>query len=93
MNHLLRLSKTIHPVVLNAYRWKITKGKLISKRLIRIDTELEGVSVGDTVYIHVGDVISYITANEWDQYQKEQHVIEESYNKMVTSSIGNRTLF
>ena len=93
MNHLLRVSKTIHPVILNAYRWKITKGKLISKRLIRIDTELEGVSVGDTVYIHVGDVISYITAAEWDQYQKEQHVIEDSYNKMVTSSIGNRTLF
>lgn len=70
MNHLLRLSETIHPVTLNAYRWKITKGKLITKRLIRIDTELEGVRVGDTVYIHVGDVISYITAAEWDQYQK-----------------------
>jgi len=100
LNHLLRLSETIHPVTLNAYRWKITKGKLINKRLIRIenidlsiDTELEGVKVGDTVYIHVGDVISYITAAEWDQYQKEQHVIEDSYNKMVTSNIRNRTLF
>ncbi|MED2688569.1 hypothetical protein [Bacillus toyonensis] len=92
MNHLLRLSETIHPVTLNAYRWKITKGKLINKRLIRIenidlsiDTELEGVKIGD--------VISYITAAEWDQYQKEQHVIEDSYNKMVTSNIRNRTLF
>ena len=100
MNHLLRVSKTIHPVILNAYRWKITKGKLISKRLnrienidLRIDTELEGVSVGDTVYIHVGDVISYITAAEWDQYQKEQHVIEDSNNKMVTCNIRHRTLF
>ncbi|HDR7419965.1 TPA: hypothetical protein QCX17_004517 [Bacillus cereus] len=93
MNHLLRLSETIHPVTLNAYRWKITKGKLITKRLIRIDTELEGVRVGDTVYIHVGDVISYITAAEWDQYQKEQHVIEDSNNKMVTCNIRHRTLF
>lgn len=93
MNHLLRLSETIHPVSLNAYRWKITKGKLITKRLIRIDTELEGVRVGDTVYIHVGDVISYITAAEWDQYQKEQHVIEDSNNKMVTCNIRHRTLF
>ncbi|MGH1277069.1 hypothetical protein ACQVWA_27395 [Bacillus cereus] len=93
MNHLLRLSETIHPVTLNAYRWKITKGKLITKRLIRIDTELEGVRVGNTVYIHVGDVISYITAAEWDQYQKEQHVIEDSNNKMVTCNIRHRTLF
>ncbi|MCM3201757.1 hypothetical protein ACIQUE_24280 [Bacillus cereus] len=100
MNHLLRLSETIHPVTLNDYRWKITKGKLITKRLIRIenidlriDTELEGVRVGDTVYIHVGDVISYITAAEWDQYQKEQHVIEDSNNKMVTCNIRHRTLF
>jgi hydrogenase maturation factor len=93
LNHLLRLSETIHPVTLNAYRWKITKGKLITKRLIRIDTELEGVRVGDTVYIHVGDVISYITAAEWDQYQKEQHVIEDSNNKMVTCNIRHRTLF
>ncbi|PEY38464.1 hypothetical protein COJ94_27230 [Bacillus cereus] len=83
----------MHPVTLNAYRWKITKGKLITKRLIRIDTELEGVRVGDTVYIHVGDVISYITAAEWDQYQKEQHVIEDSNNKMVTCNIRHRTLF
>jgi hydrogenase maturation factor len=101
LNHLLRLSETIHPVTLNAYRWKIIKGKLITKRLIRIenidlriDTELEGVRVGDTVYIHVGDVISYITAAEWDQYQKkEQHVIEDSNNKMVTCNIRHRTLF
>ncbi|MGE6540857.1 hypothetical protein [Bacillus luti] len=100
MNHLLRLSETIHPVILNTYRWKITKGKLINKRLIRIknfdlriDTELEGVKVGDTVYILVGDVISYITVAEWDQYQKEQHVIEDSYNKMVTSNSRNRIFF
>ena len=97
LNHLLRLSETIHPVTLNAYRWKITKGKLINKRLIRIenidlsiDTELEGVKVGDTVYIHV---ISYITAAEWNQYQKEQNVIEDSYNKMLTSNSRNGTFF
>ncbi|WP_283746908.1 hypothetical protein [Bacillus cereus] len=86
----------MHPVTLNAYRWKITKGQLIKKRLIRIenidlriDTELVGVKVGDPVYIHVGDVISYVTAAEWEQYQKEQSVIEDSYNKMLTGKSRN----